>query len=201
MSASNPKLKGSDTEKFVDSHTPTDPKGVRIDGYFGPGLLRPGVGKLVQRSGEPQFCGSLAWNVTGYEEGPHKIDASKISRRYTGEFWGRTYEGKEIRATEGYLPSSVDRATKALIDRGQIVGFAGDLWCEPAEKTPLGYAFRPYDRTPRGAADPLMALAVAAGLIEPPALPAIQAAPTGREEVDPETGEVIETETPAVAAQ
>lgn len=168
-----------------------DPKGVRIDGYFGPGLLRPGVGKLVQRSGEPQFCGSLSYRVVAYDEGPHKIDPSKISRRYTGEFFGVTYEGKHIRAVEGYVPSAVDRGTKALIDRGAIVEFSGDLWCEPAEKTPLGYAFRPYDRTPRGAGDPLMALAIAAGIIEAPALPAPQR-PSAPAEVDPETGEVIE---------
>lgn len=178
------------SENLKTETASADPKGTRIDGYFGPGLLRPGVGKLVQRSGEPQFCGSMTWRVVAYDEGPHKIDPNKISRRYTGEFLGITFEGKKIFASEGYLPSSIDRAAKAMIDRGEIVGFAGDLWCEPAEATPLGYAFRPYDRSPRGAADPLMQLAIAAGIVEQPALPA--PALRGREEIDPETGEVIE---------
>lgn len=178
-----------------------DPKGTRIDGYFGPGLLRPGVGKLVQRSGEPQFCGSMTWRVDSYDEAPHKIDKAKISRRYTGEFFGVTFEAKRIYASEGYLPSSIDRATKSRIDRGEIVGFAGDLWCEPAEATPLGYAFRVYDRRPRGEADPLMQLAIAAGIVDPPALPAPSLSRPSSAEVDPETGEVVERGPIADAAQ
>jgi hypothetical protein len=112
-----------------------------------------------------------------------------------GEFWGITFEGKHIRAGEGYLPAPMVRSAKAAIDRGGIVSFTGDIWCEPAEKTPLGYAFRPYDRMPRGAADPLMQMAIAAGIVEAPtaALPA--PTPRGNDaEIDPETGEVIEAE-------
>lgn len=178
-----------------------DPKGVRIDGYFGPGLLRPGVGKLVQRSGEPQFCGSMALRVFQVEEGPHKIDPNKLSRRFSGEFMGVTFEGKRIYAAEGYLPSSIERSFKGIVERGGVGSFAGDLWCEPAENTPLGYAFRVYDRRPRGEADPLMQLAVEAGVIERPALPAPPIATHKSGEVDPETGEVFEAAPEREAAE
>jgi hypothetical protein len=183
----------------TDRHDPTgmmqisDPRGLRIDGYFGPGLLRRGVGKLVQRTGEAQFCGSLVYRVFGYEEGPHKIDKNKISRRYEGEFMGITFEGKKIYASSGYLPSPVERSSKAMIDRGVTVSFTGDLWCEPAENTPLGYAFRPYDLRPRGADDTLTQLAIEAGIIAPLALPAPAPAPVADDaEIDPETGEIAE---------
>ena len=182
----------------------TEIKGVRIDGYFGPGLLRPGVGKLVQRSGEPQFCGSMAFRVFQCDESESRYtDMSgkpKISRRFSGEFLGITYDGRHINAAEGYVPSSIERSTKSRTDRGETVAFAGDLWCEPAENTPLGYVFRLYDRRPRGAADPLMQLAAAAGLIEPPALPAPQSRAEAAR-IDPETGEVIEPPERAEAAE
>jgi hypothetical protein len=176
---------------------PADPRGVRIDGYFGPGLLRPGVGKLVQRTGEPQFCGSMAFRVFSVDSSPLKVNGSivpgdKLTHRFSGEFMGVTFEGKQIWAADGYLPSSIVKTAIAAVHRGEGFGFAGDLWCEPAEKTPLGYAFAVYDRRPRGEADPLMALAIAAGVIEQPAARQLPAPASGAEEVDPETGEVRE---------
>lgn len=187
-----------------------DPKGVRIDGYWGPGLARPGAGKLVQRSGEAQFCGSIAFRLFGYEEGAKKIRGKvlldedgqpRMGRRYSGDFMCVTWEGKRMFASDGYLPSALDRSAKARIDRGETVSFAGDLWCEPAENTPLGYTFTVYDRRDRDD-DPLMQLAVDAGLIPPP-LPRQRAIADNREEedVDPETGEVIEREQQRDAAE
>lgn len=184
MAKSREELKGS-------TAIPSDPRGVRIDGYWGPGLPRPGVGKLVQRSGEPQFCASVVFRLFAYDEGPHKIDPNKVSTRFSGDFMCVGYDGKKTYATDGYLPSTIVRGAKGRIDRGDIVSGAGDLWCEPAEKSPIGYAFTFYDRRPRGEADPLMELAVAAGIIEPLALPQPQRGP--QPEIDPETGEVIES--------
>lgn len=189
-------------ENLKTAEPQNDPKGVRIDGYFGLALLRPGAGKLVQRSGEPQFCGSVAFRVFGFEEGPKKIRGQvligddgqpRIGRRYSGEFMCVNFEGKRMYASDGYLPPSIDRSAKARIERGEIVSFAGDAWCEPAENTPLGYAYTVYDRRPRGAADPLMALASEAGIIEPLALPSPTGPIGGSQEIDPETGEIVET--------
>lgn len=172
------------------------PVGLRIDGYFGVGLLRPGVGKLVQRTGVPQFCGSLVCRIYGYSESPGKFDVKRVSRRFAGEFFGITYEGKQINAASGYIPSSLEMAAKAALDQQVApINFAGEIWCEPDEAgraTPLGYRFVVYDRRPRGAADPLMQLAASAGIISPIALPAPEAG-----EVDPETGEVIERQSAA----
>jgi hypothetical protein len=198
MSANSEKLKDYGAVKDPPA-TPADPRGVRIDGYFGPGLLRPGVGQLVQRTGEPQFCGSMAFRVYAVTDGPVVIKGvvqpgDKRSYRFSGEFMGVTFEGKQLWAADGYLPSSIVRTAVAAVNRGEGFGFAGDLWCEPAEASisfGRGYTFTVYDRRPRGAADPLMALAVAAGIVDAPAvaLPAPAAMP---EEIDPETGEVRE---------
>lgn len=183
----------------------TDPKGVRIDGYFGPGLLRPGVGKLVQRSGEPQFCGSLAFRVNSCDVGEskyldEKTGKPRVSKRFNGEFLGITFEDKRIYAAEGYIPKAIERSTQIRVERGEDVAFAGDLWCEPADSN-IGFGYRLYDRRPRPADDPLLELAVMAGLIDPPT-PALPARPSSSEgEVDPETGEVIEAPSVADAAQ
>jgi hypothetical protein len=194
MSANSEKLKSSGAAGDMAA-TPADPRGVRIDGYFGPGLLRPGVGKLVQRTGEPQFCGSMAFRVFSVTDSPITINGvvqpgEKRSYRFSGEFMGVTFEGKQIWAADGYLPSSIVRTALACVNNGECFGFAGDLWCEPAEKkTPLGYVFAVYDRRPRGGADPLMQLAIAAGVIEAPALPA--PAVHTLEDINPETGEIV----------
>lgn len=126
-----------------------DPRGVCIDAYFNASLLRPGAGLIVQQTGQPQYCGSVVFRIVGYDETPHNIDPTKISRRFAGEFLGITHEGKEIGAVSGYLPYPIDGAIKRVIDRGRIAEFAGDVWCEPREGAPLGYRFTIYDRRPR----------------------------------------------------
>ena len=183
-----PKPQDQTTDQKDDSRRP---QGVRLDGYFGHGLLRPGVGKIVQRSGEQQYCGSMAVRVFGYEENPSKFDANRISRRYVGEFYGIRYDGSRITSASGYVPNSIDGALKAMLDGGHNpASFAGEVWCFPDEegsKTPLGYRYVVYDRRPRGMDDPLLQLAAAAGIVTPPShqLPAPAVG-----EIDPETGEI-----------
>jgi hypothetical protein len=174
----------------------TDPRGVRIDGYFGPGLLRKEVGKLVQRTGEAQFCGSMVFRAFACEavESPYRDDSGKpkMSLRFEGEFLGVCHDGKRIYAASGFLPSSIARSTKARVERGENPSFGGDVWCEPAEKAARGYVFTIYDTNPRTEEDELMKLAVRAGIIPPPALPAPGSRFTDDDEIDPETGELIE---------
>lgn len=191
----NPKQQQSQAGASVSSTeqktaTPTRPQGIRIDGYFGPGLLRPGIGKIVQRTAEPQFCGVMVCRLFSYSEAPNKKDPAKISRRYAGEFYGEKFDGAKINAASGFLPSSIDAAMKGVIDAGQApASFAGEIWCEPDEEgrsTPLGYRYVVYDRRPRGASDPLQQLAIESGIM--PAAPTALPAPSGT--VDPETGEI-----------
>lgn len=176
-----------------DRQPPRAPEGLRIDGFFGHGLLRPGIGKIVQRSGEPEFCGMMVCRLFGYTESPSKFDAARVSRRFDGEFFGVRYDGKHINAASGFVPSSIERALRSALDAGNApVSWAGEIWCEPDEeggtRTPLGYRFVAYDRRPRGAADPLMQIAAAAGIYTPPS----HQLTAPDDSVDPETGEVRE---------
>jgi hypothetical protein len=125
---------------------PTEPRGVRIERFVSPEMLRPGVGELVRQSGEAQHCGSIVCRFFDYDEAPHNIDPVKISRLFTGEFLAITHDGRQIEAASGYLPLLLDASMKRRIDRGEIAEFAGDVWCEPAQKAPLGYRFTAYDR-------------------------------------------------------
>lgn len=167
------------------------PQGIKIEGYFGQGRLRPEIGKLVRKTGEPEYCGMMALRVFGYQEGPNSLDQTKISRRYFGEFLGIRYDGTQITAASGFVPSSIDGALKSKIDAGDIpASFAGEVWCLPDENNPknqIGFRYEIYDRNPRGPADPLVQLAAAAGIITPPSR---QIEGPAQGVVDPETGEI-----------
>ena len=168
--------------------------GQRIDTQLGAGTLFPGVGKLVQRSGEPRYCGAIVGQAFGYSESPNTRDPSRVSRRFAGDFLGIRQDGSILHTAEAYLPSSVERAVKAALDlRSGPISLAVDVWCEPDEQgrqTPLGYRYVCYDRKPRAEADPLMSLAYASGLLERPA-PALPS-PDEAVDYDPESGEIRE---------
>ena len=82
------------------------------------------------------------------------------------------------------------------------VPFSVEIWCEPdpegGPRSPLGYSYVAYNRRARASNDPVLALACASGLIEPPAgdggtvLLGANGAQAHPDDVDPETGEVIE---------
>lgn len=176
---------------------PATPKGQRLAGNLGPGRLYPGVGKLVQRTGRPYYCGTMTGRIFGVTEHPNSKDPARTSSRFAGQFMLIDHSGEMYRGYECYLPGTVERAVKAALrlnPQGEPVPLSIEVWCEPDEEgrppSPLGYSYVTYDRAPTAANDPLMAIAVAAGIIEAPktALPAPES--TVEPEVDPETGEV-----------
>lgn len=177
----------------------TGPKGRRLAGNLGPGTLFPGVGRLVQRTGQPQFCGTMTGRVFGFTEHPNTKDAKRISTRFAGQFMLTDHKGEVLQGVECYLPSTLERGLKAAVKlrgdgAGEPVPFAGELWCMPDEEgrpaSPLGYSYVFYDRAPQGDNNPLLALAYAAGILERP-VPALGApSEPVPDDVDPETGEV-----------
>lgn len=190
------------------------PRGQRIESNLGPGRLYPGVGKLVQRTGLPHRAGTITGWAYGYLDHPNTRDKARTSTRFAGQFMLIDHKGAVIQGAECYLPPTITRACKASLD-AQRAGGGGvqgvpislEVWCEPDQEgrpaSPVGYTWQSYDLTPRTETDPLMALAIASGVIERPAGLAI-AAPEPQlaegEEYDPETGEIRPAQPPAAAA-
>jgi hypothetical protein len=186
------------------------PKGDRLAGYAGPGTLRPGAGKQVQRSGAPLYCGAMVGIAFAVTKHPNSKDAKRTSTRFVGDCLAISHDGKVAQVGEYYLPGSLSRiAEAALTVGGGSFQFAADIWCEPDAEgrppSPLGYSYVTYNRRARASNDPVLALAYASGLIEQPAensdrlLLAANGAQEHEDEVDPETGEVIagDPETPS----
>jgi hypothetical protein len=178
------------------------PKGDRLAGYAGPGTLRPGVGQLVQRSGQPQYCGAMVGVAMAAVKSPNPRDPSRTSTRFIGDCIAISHNGQLQQVGEYYLPSTPTRIIQAsLALSGAGVPFSFEIWCEPdpegRSRSPLGYSYVTYNRRPRPSNDPVLALAYASGLIEPPAgdgdtlLLDTNEAQAHGDDVDPETGEVI----------
>lgn len=184
-----------DERKSPPPRPPDAPIGRKLENAFGPGTLNPGVGKRVQRSGHPEYCGAIFGRAFGYMSHPNAKDANKLSYRFAGQFIGIDHLGVTKNTAEVYLPSSLQNSIKAGLDArgtsGGAIDFSAEIWCEPDEResSQLGFRYAVYDRMPTTAADPMLALGYASGLLERPATAAI--ANTSQEEyVDPETGEV-----------
>ena len=178
------------------------PKGDRLAGYAGPGTLRPGVGQLVQRSGQPQYCGAMAGIAMAVIKSPNPRDPSRTSTRFIGDCIAITHNGQVLQVGEFYLPGTLTRIIEAsLAHSGEGVPFSVEIWCEPdpegRPRSPLGYSYVTYNRRARAPNDRVLALACASGLIEPPAgdggtvLLGANGAQANPDDVDPETGEVI----------
>lgn len=177
------------------------PRGRKLVGNLGPGTLFPGVGKIVQRTGVSQLCGSMAGRAFDVIEAPNSRDPSRMSTRFVGEVIAVDHNGVSQRGGEWYLPPTATRGLKAQLRHAVPVLFAFEVWCSPDPEgrpaSPLGYSYDTYDLVPPGEHDPLLELAYAAGILERPSL-AIEAAEPG-EEIDPETGEVRPAALPAAA--
>ena len=181
------------------------PQGRKLAGNIGPGTLRPGVGKQVQRTGQPLPCGMMTGQAFDCVEHPNSRDATRQSMRFVGECIAIDHTGKMLRGAEWYFPPTVGRAVKAAlrVNGGHPVPFAIEVWCEPDAEgrppSPLGYSYVAYDRIPARDNDPILALAYEAGILERPAREALPVPDAVGEEIDPETGE-IRPATPAAAA-
>ena len=178
------------------------PKGDRLAGYAGPGTLRPGVGQLVQRSGQPQYCGAMAGIAMAVTKSPNPRDPSRTSTRFIGDCLAIPHNGQVLQVGEFFLPGTVTRQIEAsLALSGAGVPFSVEIWCEPdpegRPRSPLGYSYVTYNRRARTPNDPVLALAYESGLIEQPAgdggalLPGMNGAEEHPDDVDPETGEII----------
>lgn len=175
------------------------PSGRRLAGNLGPGILYPGVGELVQRTGKAYRCGTIAALVMGYAEHENSMDKSRTSTRFAGRFLLTDHAGKAMQGLECYFPGTVTRALRTALDRnptGEPVQVAFEVWCEPdapgAKRSPLRYSYACYDLSKQKADDPLLMLAASAGIIELPAEPqrALPGADIIPDDIDPETGEV-----------
>jgi hypothetical protein len=187
------------------------PTGQRIAGYIGQGTLRVGAGKIVQRTQQPLHCGAIVGAVMGYEDIETDIRGTiKKSTRFDGDFLAFSHTGELIgQGMQCFLPKTVERGLKAALrqDPGAAISVAIEVWCEPDPEgrapSPLGYQYVAYNRRPRASDDPVLRLAYAAGIMEPPkqqlAAPAPEPAGDLIEVADPETGEVT-TMTQAEAA-
>ena len=176
---------------------PAGPIGRKIEPAIGPGSLRPGAGKIVQRSGNPLYCGAIVGRAFGYMTHPNAKDPKRESTRFAGSFMGITHNGTIKHTQEAYLPSAIERTIKSALDLQEGTGlkspvsFSIEVWCDPdpRESSSMGFRYTCYDRSPQAENDPLLALAVQSGLIEAPQR-ALPPAPERPENVDPETGEI-----------
>jgi hypothetical protein len=178
------------------------PIGRKLIGNIGPGTLRPGAGKDVQRNQSPLRCGTMTGHAFGVTEHANTRDPKRVSLRFAGRVLAIRHDGEILEGAEWYLPPTLGRAIKAALTirspESGPVPFSVEIWCEPDEAgrppSPLGYAYTTYDRTPQSGADPVLALAMEAGIIERPtqAIEGPAPAPTLRpgEAIDPETGEI-----------
>jgi hypothetical protein len=186
------------------------PKGDRLAGYVSPGTLHPGVGKLVQRSGQPHRCGSMTGIAMAAIKSPNPRDSSRTSIRFIGDCIAILHNDQTLQVGEFFLPGTLTRIIEAsLAHSGEGVPFSVEIWCEPdtegRPRSPLGYSYVTYNRRPRAPNDPVLALAYASGLIVPPAgdggtvLLGANGAQAHGDDVDPETGEVVvgDTEAPS----
>lgn len=176
---------------------PQAPQGRRLAGNLGPGTLYPGVGKLVQRTGQPHYCGTMTGRVFGVTEHPNTRDPKRVSSRFAGNFLLIDHNGTVINGHECYLPGTVERAIKAALHlnpQGEPVPLAIEVWCEPDQDgrppSPLGYSYVTYDRAAVRENDPLLALAYEAGILERPSLALPEPDSREGETIDPETGEI-----------
>ena len=178
------------------------PKGDRLAGYAGPGTLRPGVGQLVQRSGQPQYSGAMAGIAMAATKSLNPRDPSRTSTRFVGDCLAILHNDQVLQVGEFFLPGTLTRIIEAsLALSGPGVPFSVEIWCEPdtegRPRSPLGYSYVAYNRRPRPLNDPVLMLAVASGVIEAPAgdggtvLLGANGAQAHGDDVDPETGEVV----------
>lgn len=168
------------------------PQGQKLAINLSAGNMRPGVGKLVQRTGQAQFCGPLWGTAMGYTEHPNQKDPNRVSRRFAGDFRYLRGDGTPAQATECYLPGVLERGIKAALDISRApVDFAVEIWCEPDEpggrESPIGYSYAVYNR--RTAASHVDELAYEAGILPRPESRTL----LGHDDAphDPETGELL----------
>jgi hypothetical protein len=173
-------------------------------------MLRPGVGQLVQRSGQAHRCGSMTGRAMAANKLPNSRDPSRTSIRFIGDCIAILHDGQVRQAGEFFFPGTLTRIIEAsLALSGPGVPFSVEIWCEPdtegRPRSPLGYSYVAYNCRPRAANDPVLALAIASGFIELPAgdggtlLLGANGAQAHGDDVDPETGEVVvgDTEAPS----
>ena len=91
------------------------PKGDRLAGYAGPGTLRPGVGQLVQRSGQPQHCGAMAGIAMAATKSPNRRDPSRTSTRFIGDCIAILHNGQVLQVGEFFLPGTLTRIIEASL--------------------------------------------------------------------------------------
>jgi hypothetical protein len=165
-------------------------------------MLRPGVGQLVQRSGQAHRCGSMTGIAMAVIKSPNSRDPSRTSIRFIGDCIAVLHNGEVLQVGEFFLPPTLTRIIEAsLAHSGEGVPFSVDINCEAdtegRPRSPLGYSYVAYNRRPRPLNDPVLMLAVASGVIEAPAgdggtvLLGANGAQAHGDDVDPETGEVV----------
>ena len=156
-----------------------------------------GAGREVIEAG---IIVGIAMAVT---KSPNPRDPSRTSTRFIGDCIAFPHNGQMLQVGEFFLPGTLTRIIEAsLALSGAGVPFSAEIWCDPdpegRPRSPLGYAYVAYDRRKRPPNDPVLALAYASGLIEAPAgdggtlLLGANEAQAKPDDVDPETGEVIE---------
>jgi len=192
------------------------PIGRRLAGNLGPGILFPGVGKMVQRTQQPYYCGVITGLVFGYVEHPNSKDPKRTSTRFAGQFLLVNWRGQVIQGYECYLPGTVERAVKAALKirgdaGGEPIKVSIEVWCEPDDPSrsgsPLGYSYITYDRAAQRDADPLLAMAYETGILDRPVgsevgrQAMLTAATAGAGAYDPETGEVMPDDVKAPASK
>ncbi len=178
----------------AEATTLAAPQGQRLGRAAGPGTLNPGAGIEARKTGKAVYCGRIAGMAHGYTDHPNSKDPAKTSTRFLGQFLCIDPQGVQTMHMETYLPGVFGNGLRAQLSRegAQPVGFALEVWAEPDEltgrKTAQGYEYAVYNNAPRSAVNPALQLAMEAGFVKPPALPA----PSGADGmIDPETGEVI----------
>jgi hypothetical protein len=133
---------------------------------------------------------------------PNPRDPSRTSTRFIGDCIAFPHNGQMLQVGEFFLPGTLTRIIEAsLAHSGPGVPFSVEIWCEPdpegRPRSPLGYSYVTYNRRERPPNDPVLTLAYASGLIEPPAgdggtlLLGANGTQAHPDDVDPETGEVI----------
>ena len=194
------KAQNNDTQEIEQIATPGS---VELGGNLSPRRLNPEGGIKAIRTGQPQHCGHIYGEAYAYKEGVSQFGEYV---RLIGSFAGLPPGpgSQPIMATEIFLPAVPTRAVCAAIDKGNAVPIRFEFLACPDNSGRPGseakYVYKTFAMQPADALPPGQRMLIEAGLIEPPKkmLPAsidhgtdANAWPEG---VNPETGEIAETE-------
>jgi hypothetical protein len=171
---------------------PDGPRGQKMLN-LSPGRLNKGAGKFTAADGEPRYCGRIFGEAYHYEKEESTVYPGTFNYVFHGRFGFIDAAGNQGRGPMAYLPSMVQKAIRAPLDKGeQAVPFAFEIWTAPdARESRAGFFYDAYDCMPNVGAG-IDAIAIAAGFIDAPLPQLTHQQQRQLPAHDPHTGEIAE---------